>query len=166
MPATTKVPLGEATTVRKWYLDVNAGTHASPVWTGVFGITEFQPALEPTLQDDSDMDSGGYKSQTVTALAWSLAMKVVRKVQADDAEAYDVGQEILRAAAENMGVGNQVEVRWYEMEPDGPREEAYSGYAAVSWSPDGGAMDALDTVSVTLTGKGARTAITHPSPNS
>ncbi len=166
MSVTAKTPLGAATTVRKWWLQVNAGTYASPVWTHVLGITELKPALEPTLQDDSDMDSEGYKSQTVTALAWAIEAKLIRKVTAADAEAYDAGQEILREAAEGMGVANKVDVRWFEMEDEGPREEAYRGYAAVSWSPDGGTMDALDSVSVTLTGKGKRTAITHPSPKS
>jgi hypothetical protein len=35
-------------------------------------------------------------------------------------------------------------------------------FATVTWSPDGGGMDALSTVSVTLTGQGERKAITHP----
>ena len=68
MTATTKVPLGASTLVRKWYLDVNTGSVAIPVWVGVFGLLDFQPVLNPTLQDDSDFDSGGYKSSTVTAL--------------------------------------------------------------------------------------------------
>lgn len=162
MPATTKVPLGAGTLNRKWYLDVNTGTHAAPTWVGVFGVEEFKPSLEPTLQDDADFDSGGYKSSAITAIGWSLGMKLARKVQAASATAYDAGQEVLRAASALMGIGNRVEVRWYEMTASGPKVEAYTGYAAVSWSPDGGAMDALDTVSVTLTGQGARTAITHP----
>lgn len=163
MAVTTKVPLGASTLNRKWYLDVNTGTHAEPVWTGVFGILDFKPGKDPTLQDDSDFDGGGYKSSTVTALGWALEFKVARKVLASSATSYDVGQEALRSASDGMGTANQVEVRWYEVTTSGPAIEAYSGYAAVSWVPDGGAMDALDTVTVTLTGKGQRTAITHPS---
>lgn len=162
MTATTKVPLGASTLVRKWYLDVNTGTVAAPVWVGVFGLLDFQPVLNPTLQDDSDFDSGGYKSSTVTALEWSTTFKVSRKVQVGAATQYDPGQEFLRLTSLTQGVSNSVEIRFYEMSPGGPRVEAYQGLAAVSWSPDGGAMDALDTVSVTLTGQGQRTAITHP----
>lgn len=162
MAATTKVPLGASTLNRKWYLDVNAGSHAVPSWTGVFGVLEFKATKEPSLQDDADFDSEGWKSSTVAALAWALECKVARKVTAADATAYDPGQEILRAASDELGTNNQVEVRWYEVTDDGPVAEAYQGYAAVSWVPDGGAMDALDTVTVTLTGQGARTAITHP----
>jgi len=166
MPATTKTPLGASTLVRKWWLDVNAGTHDTPTWTAVNGMLEFKPTLEHTLQDDSDFDSEGYKSSTATAIAWSIETKLARKVTVADATAYDTGQEMLRTASEELGVGNTVEIRWYEMEDEGPREEAYQGYAAVSWSPDGGEMDALDTVTVTLTGQGKRTSITHPDPTS
>jgi hypothetical protein len=165
MPATTKVPLGASTTVRKWYLDVNTGTFASPTWVGVFGMTEFKPGIEPTLQDDSDMDSGGYKSQTKTAESWALECKVARKVTAASSTAYDPGQEVLRLKSiGTFGPANSVDIRYYEMEPSGPRIEAYRGNAAVTWSPDGGAMDDTDKVSVTLTGQGKLTPITHPSP--
>jgi hypothetical protein len=162
MPAPARVPLGASTVNRKWYLDVNTGTVAVPVWTPVNGITEFQPALTPTLQDDSDFDSGGDKSSTVTARAWSCVGKLARKVTVASATAYDAGQEALRLASEEIGVDNSINVRFYEMEPGGPRVEAYEGNAAVTWSPDGGGMDALSAVSFTLTGQGKRTAITHP----
>ena len=165
MPATTKVPLGASTTVRKWYLDVNTNTFASPTWVGVFGMTEFKPGIEPTLQDDSDMDGGGYKSQTKTAEAWTAEFKVKRAVTAASSTAYDPGQEFLRLKAiGQFGPANSVDIRYYEMEPSGPRIESYRGNAAVSWSPDGGAMDAIDFVSVVLTGQGKLTPTTHPAP--
>lgn len=162
MSVPARTPLGASTTVRKWYLDVNTGTDTAPVWTGVFGITNFQPTYNPTLQDDSDFDSQGYKSSTATALEWGATLTVSRKAQADAPTAYDPGQEKLRAVASTLGTSNRVQVRFYEMEPNGPREEAYSGYCAVTWAPQGGAMDALDTVQVTLTGQGQRSDITHP----
>lgn len=65
-------------------------------------------------------------------------------------------------AAAQVGLDNVVQVRWYEMEPNGPRVEAYSGDAAVQWSPDGGNMEALSTASVTLAGRGTRVVETHP----
>lgn len=163
MTATTRTPLGASTLVRKWYLDVNTGTAAAPVWTAVQGLLNFTPTLNPTLQDDSDFDSQGYKSSTVTALEWGASFTVSRKVMsAASPTSYDDGQEKLRTTSLLQGTSNSVEVRYYEMTPGGPRVEAYQGNAAVSWSPSGGAMDALDEVAVTLTGQGQRTAITHP----
>ena len=153
-------PLGAATLNRDWRLEVNTGTDAVPEWITVRGRTDFSPALDTTLQDDSDMDSEGYKSQTVTALAWSLSTKVVRKATLDAVPTYDPGQEVLRLAAQEMGPANSVHCRWFKL--GAVRTEAYEGHAAVAWSPDGGGMDGLDTATVTLTGQGKREAIAHP----
>lgn len=162
MPATTKTPLGASTLNRKWYLDINTGTDAAPVWVGVFGISDFTAALDNTLQDDSDYDSDGYRSQTKTASQWSLTGTVQRKTQVGTPTAYDPGQEALRLAADENGVANAVHVRWYEMEEDGPRVEAWEGHGSVTWSPNGGPMDALSSAGFTINGQGKRTAITHP----
>lgn len=165
MPATTHTPLGASTNVTKWFVDVDANDGVgTPSWLPVLGITNltFNPD-NPQLEDDSDFDSGGFQSQTKTAAAWSAALTVARKVQSADATAYDPGQEHLRAKAiGQFGPSNSVTIRVYEMEPGGPRVEAYTGKAAVSWQPQGGAMTALDTVQVTLTGQGELSAIAHP----
>lgn len=164
MAATTKTPLGASTTNRKWYLDVDtsAAPHTTPVWIGVFGITDFTPGLDNTLQDDSDYDSEGYKSQVKTASQWTVGGTVKRAVTKADPEDYDPGQEVLRLAGDENGVANSVHIRWYEMEEDGPRAEAYEGIGAVSWSPNGGGMDALSSAGFTITGQGKRIPITHP----
>jgi hypothetical protein len=157
-----RAPLGASTTNRKWYLDVEDPA-APGVPVGVFGMGEFKfKPSEATQQDDSDMDSEGFKSSTVTALAWGGEGKLHRKTLSSDGTAYDPGQEILRRASRGMGNANRVKVRVYEMEPDGPRVEAYSGYCLATWSPDGGGMDALDTVSFALVGQGKCSEIAHP----
>jgi hypothetical protein len=165
MPVPSRaVPLGAATNQRKWYLDVDTNfSSVSPNWIGVFGITDFQQKLDPTLQDDSDFDSGGYMSQTKTAEAWSIAAKIARKQTLADATVYDPGQEYLRGRGiGQMGAANSAHIRFYEMTPSGPRAEAYDGFAAVTWSPDGGKLSDLDIVSLTLNGQGRLNPITHP----
>ena len=157
-----RTPLGESVLARRWYCDVNSGTYGAPTWVAINGVMEFTPTLEPSVQDDSDFDSAGYKSSTITALGWTLGMKLARKVTAASAVVYDPGQEVLRLASKGMSTSNSVDVRWYEVTDSGPITEAYRGYAAVSWTEDGGAMDALASVSVTLTGQGARADYTHP----
>lgn len=166
MAATTKVPLGAATLNRKWFLDVNTGTDEAPEWTGVFGVTEFKDVLEGSMQDDSDFDSGGWLSETNSANRWKIEGKVIRKTLAATPTAYSPGQEAIRLAAAKTGVENVIGVRWYEMEPGGPRVEAYEGKAACSWSPDGGSTEAVSTASFTLSGRGARISITHPDTGS
>lgn len=163
MPATTKVPLGASTLNRKWYLDVDTSATSTPTWTGVFGIGEFQPTENLTLQDDGDFDSGGYGSDTATEIKWGATCKLRRKATAAAPDEYDPGQEALRLAGSELGVENRVHVRFYEMNgADGPQVEAYEGYATVQWNPDGGDKAALSMVSVVLSGQGKRNAIAHP----
>jgi hypothetical protein len=163
MVAPARVPLGASTTNRKWYLDVDTSVTDTPTWTPVNGIMEFTNSHDSNLEDDSDFDSGGFGSSTKTGETWGASFKVARKVTAASALAYDPGQEFLRdKSIGKMGPANSAKVRWYEMEEDGPREEAYSGRAAVTWDPDGGGVTALSTASVTLQGQGQLTQTAHP----
>lgn len=162
MTVPAREPLGASTLARKWYLDIDTGAAGTPEWTGVFGLTEFQPSQEKTLQDDGDFDSGGFGSQTSTQIAWSLTGKLARKTTASDPTTYDPGQEEIRLAGDDVGQAARRHFRWYEMTPGGPRVEAYEGWGDVQWTPDGGDKAALDTVSFTVTGQGKRLSITHP----
>lgn len=169
MPATTHTPLGASTNVTKWYVDVDANDGVGTAsWLPILGATNvvFNPDAAH-LEDDSDYDSGGFMSQTKTATAWTATMTLARKVLTSDATAYDPGQEHLRTKSiGKVGPSATVTVRIYEMQPDGPRVEAYTGKATVSWQPQGGAMTALDTVQVALTGQGQLAPISHPDTGS
>ncbi len=141
---------------RKFKVDINTGTVGSPVWRQVRGIAELKPGLDTNLEDDSDYDSDGWKSQAKTQLGWTLEMKLMRK-SGFTTGIYDLGQETLRLAADDFP--GTIQVRWYDRD-GGP--EAYSGYATVAWSPEGGDAKALDMATATLSGNGIRTDITNP----
>lgn len=165
MPATAKAPLGPTTTNRKWCIDVDtASNDTTPTWVGVFGITEFKPTLEGSLQDDSDFDGEGWGSQVNTLNAWGAEGKFKRGIKkpATIPPVYDPGQEFIRLAASKTGVENSVHIRIYEMEPGGPRVEAYEGWAATQYAEEGGGTDALSIASFTLAGQGKRLTIDHP----
>jgi len=162
MASIARAPLGAATTVRKWYLDVNTGTTAAPIWVGVFGVSDFKQSRSPVWKDTSDFDSGGDKSSTSTARDWGVDFKLTRKSDSTVPTTYDPGQEALRLRAELLGLSNNIELRFYEMETGGPRVEAYQGTVGVEWTPEGGNMEDTDSVSVKLMGQGVRTAIAHP----
>lgn len=131
----------------------------TPSWVTVYGIQDLKPAIAATLQPDSDYETNGWESQTKTGLAWSLDLKLLRRYNSGDPTTYDPGQEVIRAAHDQFGSVGVVNLRWYDRN-GGP--EAYLGLAEVSWAPDGGDNKTLETVSVTLTGKGIRTLL---SPN-
>jgi hypothetical protein len=160
-----RVALGASTLVRKWYIDVDsASSTTTPTWEPVYGVVNFQPTQNTTLQDDSDYDAGGFKSMTATAIEWGVTLTLARKVVLAAPTTYDPGQEFLRLAAAKLGVSGSVHIRFYEMTVGGPRIESYAGWAAVTWAPAGGAVDALDQVQVTLTGQGPRATPAHPYP--
>jgi IPT/TIG domain-containing protein len=168
MAAPARVPLGADQLARDWYVDVNIGSFATPNWIPVNGWQDLKPTFNPTTQDSSDYDSAGYKDSAVTAIEWGVTGKLGRKTRASDPTQYDQGQEVLRLAAQQLGNGNRVDIRFYEAaggiggSGSNPRAEAYRGFTNVQWEPDGGGMEALNVVSVTLGGKGQRSSITHP----
>lgn len=157
---------GVATVVRKWIAEVDTTPDATPTWTMVGYISNFVFNPDnPNWEDDSDLQSGGYGSQTKTAASASAQFTIQRKTA--DGTSYDDGQEFLRThAIGQFGPDNSVRMRFSEFTPgDGtPRIEAYTGKFGVAWEPQGGGNTALDTVQVTLNGQGACAAITHPYP--
>jgi hypothetical protein len=162
---TPRTALGASTLNRGYWCDVApvpATAGAEPSWVPVAGVMEFKPKpSEASSQDDSDFDSEGYGSSTVTKQTWGGEIKVGRKVTAASATAYDPGQELLRKAAEGLGVTNQLMFRYYEMEAGGPRVEAKTGRVSATYSPDGGGMDATKSAAITLAGIGKPTSV-HP----
>jgi hypothetical protein len=145
-----------STSTKKWRLD--ATTDGGTTWVKIRGITNLQPTVNTTTQDDSDYDSGVWGSDAKTQLKWELT-GTVKRGKGDSTGLYDAGQEILRAAHDQVGSAGSVVVRWYDR-TGGP--EAFTGTAFVQWSEAGGAPDALSTASFTLGGQGARTLITNP----
>ncbi|KUF19589.1 phage tail tube protein [Streptomyces silvensis] len=152
-PAETETALA-----RRYRLELNTGTEAAPVWALVPGVQEFAPKVEPTQQKSTTYDDEGWADSTVTELAWSIETKLAHRCH-PTTRAFNAAQERLRLASENFGSASRVHIRYYDREG---RPEAYEGFALVTWEPDGGAADDLDTVKVTLTGKGPRRTITNP----
>ncbi|TFV32296.1 hypothetical protein E4K10_18220 [Streptomyces sp. T1317-0309] len=152
-PAETETALA-----RRYRLELDTSTTGTPTWAIVPGVQEFDPAVDPTQQDSTTYEDGGWADNTVTQLAWSIETTLLHRCH-PVTKAFNPAQEKLRLAAETFGVPATVHVRWYDR--DG-RDEAYEGYALVTWDPDGGATDDLDSVKVTLTGKGAKIAIDNP----
>lgn len=156
--------LGAPTLIRKWRIFVNLGSSAAPNWTLVKGITNCTPQEEPTTQDASDYDSGGWKSTATTAYGWGYELEVTRKTaSASDTYSYDPAQEALRLKGYQQSPGNQIEVMAFEWSgPTGPRVQAYQGLTSVSYSEGSGDYSALSTARLTLSGMGKRLDIAHP----
>lgn len=168
MPAPARPQLKGSTVNRKWWVDINTGTHDAPVWTPIRGVTSLTPNTTSSVQDDSSFDSRGWGSDIITAHKWSLEIQVSRSVDLAAPTVYDAGQEFLRKKAEATGIANVVDIRWYEMNIDddgvviGPKTEAHRGIAAAQYANQGGAYDTASTATITLSGRGRYEDIEHP----
>lgn len=114
----------------------------------VRGIQEITPpSVEKNLEDDSDLDSGGWGSQIGTGAEYTVegTCKRPRRGGADDP-----GQEILKAAGRGVGVDGFV---WWRLtsKTDGSGD---MGLADATFTEQGGARTDLTLAEFTLTGRG------------
>jgi hypothetical protein len=143
---------------RRFKVDVDTAYPAGPAaWAPLLGMTDFKPAVTPTLQESSDYDSDGWVGQEKTMQAWAIEATVLRKK--DAAGAFPPAQETIRLAEDQFGEDARVHVRWYDR--DGG-DEAYEGVALVQWARANSGVADLDAATITLTGDGARTLIANP----
>lgn len=146
---------------RRYKTEINIGSIAVPNWQILFGVVEFSPPVEPVNQTDTDYESDGWKGNTKTAQEWSVELKLSHKVDADNNELNTV-HKFLKAASRNFGSASIVPIRYFDRSGN---DDAQSGYAIVTWAPEGGDMEQLDQVTVTFNASSydpALTIITNP----
>ncbi|MGW1277972.1 phage tail tube protein [Streptomyces tsukubensis] len=157
----TPTPPAETVTAlaRRYRLELDTGTTpGTPTWSLVPGITEFTPKIEPTQQDVTTYDAEGWSEQAVTMLAWSVEATLAHRAHPTTG-AFNAAQEFLRKASQSFGAASYVRVRYYDRNG---AADAQQGTALVTWEPDGGGPDEVDTIKVTLTGSGPLVEITNP----
>ena len=117
-------------------------------WTVVRGIQEITPpAIEKNLEDDSDIDSGAWGSQTGTGLEYTIEGTAKRP----QAGSTDPGQEILKNAGRGTGQAGMV---WWKLTSK-LTGEGEMGLCDSTFTEQGGARTDLKLAEFTLTGRGA-----------
>lgn len=143
---------------RRFRTEVNLGTTAAPVWATLPGVQEFTPKRDNTQKDTTHYDGNGAMGNTVTAYSWENEYKMLHYL--DDATLVEnPAQASFRLASEAILAANKREIRWYDRF-GGP--EAYQGRVTTVWNSDGGKVEDLNLVTLTLTGDGERTIIANP----
>jgi hypothetical protein len=145
----------------EWAVQVNTGTAATPEWTWVNGLDKFEPSNTPVMQDDTDLYSDAYKSQIATAQALDVAMsgKFKGVKGTDGTVPLDPGLAHIREAGKDVGDDNIVHVRYWRTDD---LDEAYEHFFGVNWKDVGGSIEALQTFTATLTGRGKPKAVAKP----
>lgn len=144
----------------EWAVQINIGTFGSPVWAFLRGLSKFEPQNDPTMQDDSDIDSDGYKSELVTAQKLNVNFEGLLKGEKPGSTVIpDPGMAFMRAKGKEKGYDNIVELRYWRTDDV---DEAFSHRFALKFTDVGGSNEDLQKVSGTLSGRGKPTPITKP----
>lgn len=142
----------ESTLARDWAVQVDTGTEDEPAWTYVRGLSQFAKQTSLTMQDDSDIDSGGYSSQIPTGQELTFQGEGMRKGhKAEGTFVEDPGQKWLRDHGKRMGAANFVRARCWRT--DGV-QEGYESRFSVNWEDAAGGREDLDSFSFTMMSRG------------
>lgn len=125
-------------------------------WKTLNGLTDFNPKFDQTLQDANNYDNAGWVSKEITMLAWSLACKANRIINANS---FDEGQELCRQCSGTFGEDARLYVRWYDRNG---MPEAHQGRAIVGYTQSKTGVADLEEISITFTGDGPCTNIENP----
>jgi len=125
-------------------------------WLTVPGRVDNAPVFNPTKADSTDVDSGGFKSITVTDMAWQLVIKYNRL---SNGGVPNVVQQTIEACEGQFGDSGELYVRWYET--DGGTY-AKTGRAVVTIVRSKTGEPDLSEITATFDGDGAATTITNP----
>ena len=130
----------EKVLIRDFYLHINTGTFAVPVWTQVKGLhPEMEWSDSPTRADTTDQDANGVKSHLVVSHEYTASCKGKRLEDPDDGSR-DPGQEAAEALARQIGAASLGD--WRITTP-GAATVRFNASAQVK--PFGGGMDDAST---------------------
>lgn len=150
--------IGESRRASRYMLDVDTSVvPGTPAFLRVFGLANFVPTDTFNLADNTDYDSVDennilWTGQAIVSQGYALAVTFSDKKYEDQR---DPGQAYLKD-----NTGKLVHIRWYDRAGD--PDDAFEGYVWVQWSDGDGGVAALSSTSATLTGDGAKKAITNP----
>jgi hypothetical protein len=110
------------------------------------GLNDWNPNINPNLEDASDYESNGWAASEVTMNDWNADAGIFRR---KNAGVLDPGQELVRACIGQFGDAARVGVRWFD-KTGGP--EAYSGVALPTWKRSNTGVKNLEQATITFTG--------------
>lgn len=146
-----------------WAVQVNTTPDGeTPTWEFWRGISKFDPSQDPTMQDDTDIDSDGFKSQQVTATSLDVAVeglfKGVRGV--GGVTPLNPGCAYVRSLRLEVGIANELHMRFWRT--DDMDALGWEHHFAVGWKDVGGTNEELQKFTADLKGRGKPLAIAKP----
>ena len=124
---------------RDWAAQVKPKGAEPSEWVFVRGADSIDVVVETSAVDSSDMESGGWESQTKTSR--KLTIKITGKfARVGDATELEPSQALLRRTGEALGAAGEVDIRVWRT--DGTTE-GWETTATNSWSTESGDAKSL-----------------------
>ncbi|PCN47010.1 hypothetical protein Csp2054_14300 [Curtobacterium sp. 'Ferrero'] len=131
---------------RKFACEVTADLTLAGGWLRFKGVNDFNPNVNPNLEDASDYDTDGWASSEVTMQDWNADVSFFRR---KNSGVYDPAQELVRSRIGQFDDAARVGFRWFD-KTGGP--EANQGVALVTWKRSNTGVKNLEQATVTFTG--------------
>lgn len=145
----------------RYAVQVNTGTTALPVWTWWNGLSKFEPSADPTMQDDTDIFSDGFKSQMVTATSLDVSTEgLIKGLRAGTALPVDPGAAFVRSKQFEVGEDNVIQLRYWRT--DELDSQAIVQSFAVNYKDVGGSNEDLQKFTADLKGRGKFVKVAKP----
>lgn len=155
---TTPVETPETALARRFRVEINMGTDATPDWKVLPGVVGFEWTADPNIEDFTEYDSGGWKGNEKTGQEWEATVTFNRKMNTEQT-AFAATHEKIRTAFFAYGGANKIHMRFFDRNG---LPEAYEGKAIPAWEPQNDEGTDLDQVQVTFTGDGPLALIANP----
>ncbi|MGN8049548.1 phage tail tube protein [Curtobacterium sp. 22159] len=131
---------------RKFACEVTADLTLSSGWLRFKGVNDFNPNVNPNLEDSSDYDTDGWASSEVTMQDWSADVGFFRR---KNSGVYDAAQELVRSRIGKFDDEARLGFRWFD-KTGGP--EANQGIAIPTWKRSNTGVKNLEQATATFTG--------------
>lgn len=140
-------------------VEINTGTLSSPTWTEIKGIQQWGPKFEQVTEDDTDVSSGGWKSEFPVGNGMTISVSGLVKGTEDPSFVVDPGVQALLDASKTYGKAGVSHLRYWRTDDIA---EAYEIFTTTKVSLSDDKPPALQKFSGDLTVKGAPTEISKP----
>lgn len=148
---------------RRFRLDIDTATYPAVSYQQLLGVQEAKLIEELRKTPDETYDDNGAMRQAVTGYSWRIELKI--KYSKNPAgTSRDTIQAFIRSKHKALRSSDTTDgefgVRWYDR--SGLGGDDHEGRVFVDWTPDGGASEAQDIITLVLNGQGELASISNP----
>lgn len=144
---------------RRYRVEVNTATEASPSWAVVYGITSMKRVLDTRTVDAETTEDAGWGRDEITGAKWGWEITIDQRQNAAGTAMNATHADLRAAGTATTTNASQRQIRVYDRNG---LDTAQTGWARVDWQDKGGGGKDLDTATVKFMGQGAPSYVANP----